>query len=224
VALRSSASRWLAPAGFVALACAAANEPSGGVPDPSGSSRLGTSAAGFAGASGSPAGGSGGSALAAGGAAAGGAGNGARGGASGAMSRGGAATSGGKPGTAGATSSTASAGAASDALPPVEGATFTDVYTQVISMHCFGSGCHNPSMGQRPDFSTQSGTYKYFKGQGQLYPAQDPQKSYIYSIMHGNPSSTPPTPPYMPPSPNPHVPPDALAIVAGWIAGGAQNN
>jgi hypothetical protein len=120
--------------------------------------------------------------------------------------------------------SPASAGAPSMDLPPVAGATFTDVYTSVISQYCFGSGCHNPSGGNRPDFSTQAKTYTYFKNQGQLYGGQDPQKSYIYSVMHGNPSSTPPTPPYMPPSPNPKVAPDALAIVAGWIADGASND
>jgi hypothetical protein len=223
---------------FVVLACAGANEPFDGGPGPSAYAGTGASAAGTLGASGSAAitaaGGARGGSPASGASgapvAAGGAGNGAsggtsrNGGAAGALSRGGAATTGGRPSAAGATSSGGSAGAAAVDLPPVEGATFTDVYTQVISMHCFGSGCHNPSMGRRPDFSTQSGTYKYFKSQGQLYAAQDPQKSYIYSIMHGNPSSMPPTPPYMPPAPNPNVPPDALAIVAGWIAAGAQNN
>ena len=116
----------------------------------------------------------------------------------------------------------ASAGAPSMDLPPVAGATFTDVYMKVFSQYCFGSGCHNPSGGNRPDFSTQAKAYAYFKNQGQLYPGQDPQKSYIYSIMHGNPSSS--TPPYMPPTPNPKVAPDALAIVAGWIADGASND
>lgn len=116
----------------------------------------------------------------------------------------------------------AAAGAPSMDLPPVAGATFTDVYTSVISQYCFGSGCHNPSGGNRPDFSTQAKTYAYFKNQGQLYPGQDPQKSYIYSVMHGNPSSN--TPPYMPPTPNPKVSPEALAIVAGWIADGASND
>jgi hypothetical protein len=116
----------------------------------------------------------------------------------------------------------AAAGAASMDLPPVAGATFTDVYTSVISQYCFGSACHNPSGGNRPDFSTQTKTYTYFKNQGQLYPGQDPQKSYIYSVMHGNPSSN--TPPYMPPNPNPKVAPAALAIVAGWIADGATND
>jgi hypothetical protein len=118
----------------------------------------------------------------------------------------------------------ASAGAASTDLPPVAGATFTDVYTSVISQYCFGSGCHNPSGGNRPDFSTQAKTYTYFKNQGQLYARQDPQKSYIYSVMHGDPNSSPPTPAYMPPTPNPKVAPDALAIVAGWIADGASND
>jgi hypothetical protein len=115
-------------------------------------------------------------------------------------------------------------GAAAVDLPPVMGATFTDVYTQVISQSCFGTGCHNPSNGQRPDFSMQAKTYTYFKNQGQLYPGQDPQKSYVYYVMHGNPSASPPTSPYMPPSPKPKVTPDLLAIVAGWIAGGALNN
>jgi hypothetical protein len=133
--------------------------------------------------------------------------------------RGGAAAIGGGAGVA-----AASAGAASTDLPPVAGATFTDVYTKVFSQYCFGSGCHNPSGGNRPDFSTQAGTYSYFKRQGQLYGGQDPQKSYIYFVMHGNPSSSPPTPPYMPPTPNPKVSPEALAIVAGWIADGATND
>jgi len=131
--------------------------------------------------------------------------------------RGGATANGGSAGRG-----VASAGAPSMDLPPVAGATFTDVYMKVFSQYCFGSGCHNPSGGNRPDFSTQAKAYAYFKNQGQLYPGQDPQKSYIYSIMHGNPSSS--TPPYMPPTPNPKVAPDALAIVAGWIADGASND
>lgn len=131
--------------------------------------------------------------------------------------RGGVPTSGGSAGLA-----SGSAGAPSMDLPPVAGATFTDVYTSVISQYCFGSGCHNPSGGNRPDFSTQAKTYTYFKNQGQLYPGQDPQKSYIYSVMHGNPSSG--TPAYMPPTPNPKVAPEGLAIVAGWIADGASND
>jgi hypothetical protein len=94
----------------------------------------------------------------------------------------------------------------------------------VISSDCFGSGCHNPTGGGRPDFSSKASCYTYFKNQGQLYGGQDPQKSYIYSIMHGDPAASPPSPPYMPPDPNPKVSADGLAIVAAWIAGGALNN
>ena len=102
--------------------------------------------------------------------------------------------------------------------------TFTEVYASVISKYCFGSGCHNPSGGNRPSFATQSGCYTYFKNQGQLYPGQDPINSYIYFIMHGDPTAAKPSPPYMPPAPNAHVSADDLAIVAAWIADGALNN
>jgi hypothetical protein len=168
-----------------------------------------------------------------------GAGGRASGGSAGSVSRGGGPNNAGRAGAANVAGSVGAAGHAGGAggaggadgagapsadLPPVDGATFTDVYTEVISQYCFGSACHHPGMGNRPDFSTQSGTYKFFKGQGQLYGGQAPDRSYIYSIMHGNPSATPPTPPYMPPNPNPKVPPEALAIVAGWIAAGALDN
>jgi hypothetical protein len=142
-------------------------------------------------------------------------------GATGVAGRGGTTGAGGRGGTTGAagrggTTGTAGTGAAT--------ATFTQVYASVISMYCFGSGCHNPTGGGRPDFSTKASCYSYFKGQGQLYPGMDPQKSYIYSIMHGDPTASPPSPPYMPPDPNPKVAADGLAIVAAWIAGGALNN
>ncbi len=42
--------------------------------------------------------------------------------------------------------------------------------------------------------------------------------------MAGDPTSSPPTPPFMPPSPNPNVSAADLAIVAAWIADGALNN
>jgi hypothetical protein len=42
--------------------------------------------------------------------------------------------------------------------------------------------------------------------------------------MAGDPTATPPTPPYMPPSPNANVSASDLAIVAAWIADGALND
>jgi hypothetical protein len=171
---------------------------------------------GTTGAAGSVAGrgGTTGSAGSAGGAAgrAGTTGSAGRGGTTGSAGRGGTGGSGGRAGAGGTTS--------------IDGgtATFTQVYTSVISANCFGSACHNPSGGGRPNFSSQSSCYTYFKNQGQLYPGMDPQKSYIYFIMHGDPSATPPSPPYMPPDPNPKVSADGLAIVAAWIAAGALNN
>jgi hypothetical protein len=152
------------------------------------------------------------------GGATGGAGSSGRGGATGAGGRGGTTGTGGRGGTTG------SAGTGAGANPDGGTATFTQVYSQVVSMYCFGSGCHNPPGGGRPDFSTKTSCYTYFKNQGQLYGGQDPQKSYIYSIMHGDPSASPPSPPYMPPDPNPKVSDAGLATVAAWIAGGAQNN
>jgi hypothetical protein len=134
-----------------------------------------------------------------------------RGGTTGSAGRGGSG-GGGRAGTGGTTS------------PDGGTATFTQVYTSVISANCFGSACHNPTGGGRPDFSTKSSCYTFFKNQGQLYPGMDPQKSYIYFIVHGDPSATPPSPPYMPPDPNPKVSADGLAIVAAWIAAGALNN
>jgi hypothetical protein len=141
-----------------------------------------------------------------------------RSGTSGAAGRGGAS---GTTGTAGRGGRGGTAG-----TPTVDAgtATFTQVYASVISANCFGSGCHNPSGGGRPDFSTKSSCYTFFKNQGQLYPGTDPQKSYVYFIMHGDPSATPPSPPYMPPDPNPKVSADGLALVAAWIAAGALNN
>jgi hypothetical protein len=102
--------------------------------------------------------------------------------------------------------------------------TFTEVYTQVIANNCFGSSCHNPGGGDRPSFSSQANCYNYFERQGQLYPGQAPSMSYIYFVMSGDPTASPPSPPYMPPTPNPNVSAADLALVAAWIAGGALNN
>jgi hypothetical protein len=98
------------------------------------------------------------------------------------------------------------------------------VYADVISKYCFGSACHNPASAGRPSFATQATCYNYFKSQGQLYPGQTPSKSYIYFIMSGDPTATPPSPPYMPPAPNASVSASDLAIVAAWIAAGALND
>ncbi len=102
--------------------------------------------------------------------------------------------------------------------------TFTAVYADVISKYCFGSGCHNPAASGRPSFASQASCYTYFKNQGQLYPGQDPTKSYVYFIMVGDPTASPPSPPYMPPTPNANVSAADLAIVAAWIADGALND
>jgi hypothetical protein len=149
---------------------------------------------------------------------------------------GGATASGGRAGSGGTGGRAASGGAGGRAAtggavgtggtPAGDGGvgTFTAVYADVISKYCFGSGCHNPAASGRPSFATQSGCYNYFKSQGQLYPGQTPSKSYIYFIMSGDPTATPPSPPYLPPAPNANVSASDLAIVAAWIAGGALNN
>lgn len=130
----------------------------------------------------------------------------------GAGGAGGKTATGGAPATGGASKSDGGVG------------TFTAVYDDVISKYCFGSGCHNPAASGRPSFASQASCYTYFKNQGQLYPGQDPSKSYIYFIMVGDPTASPPSPPYMPPTPNPNVSAPDLAIVAAWIADGALND
>ena len=140
--------------------------------------------------------------------------------------------SGGGTGTGGAPGAGGGPGAggrpATDAGGVIEGdggvGTFTAVYAGVIARYCFGSGCHNPGGGGLPSFSTQASCYNYFKRQGQLYPGQDPTKSYIYFVMSGDPTASPPSPPYMPPTPNANVSASDLAIVAAWIADGALND
>ena len=81
-----------------------------------------------------------------------------------------------------------------------------------------------PAGSGRPSFASQASCYTYFKNQGQLYPGQAPTKSYIYFIMSGDPTASPPSPPYMPPTPNANVSASDLAIVAAWIADGALND
>ena len=149
---------------------------------------------------------------------------------------GGATASGGRTGNTGAGGRLGSGGAGGRAAtggslgtggaPVGDGGvgTFTAVYADVISKYCFGSACHNPPAVGNPNFSTQASCYNYFKSQGQLYPGQTPSKSYIYFIMSGDPTATPPSPPYMPPSPNANVSASDLAIVAAWIAAGALND
>jgi hypothetical protein len=146
------------------------------------------------------------------------------GGAPGAAGRGGTPGTAGRGGTAGATGTSGTAGSGGVTNPDAGTATFTEVYTQVISNNCFGSACHNPAGADRPSFATQAACYTFFKNQGQLYPGQDPSRSYIYFVMSGDPTASPPSPPYMPPAPNPNVSADDLAIVAAWIAGGALDN
>jgi hypothetical protein len=150
-----------------------------------------------------------------------------RGDAAGTEGRAGASGTGGRLGAGGAGGKTATGGATgSGGASKSDGGvgTFTAVYADVISKYCFGSGCHNPAGSGRPSFASQASCYTYFKNQGQLYPGQDPTKSYIYFIMSGDPTASPPSPPYMPPTPNANVSASDLAIVAAWIADGALNN
>ena len=136
------------------------------------------------------------------------------GGATGTGGAGGVTSSGGVKGTGGTVTITNDGGVG----------TFTAVYADVISKYCFGGGCHNPGGAGLPSFSTQASCYSYFQRQGQLYPRQDPTKSYIYFIMVGDPTASPPSPPYMPPTPSANVSASDLAIVAAWIADGALND
>ena len=149
------------------------------------------------------------------------------GGAAGAEGPAGLSGTGGRLGAGGAGGRTATGGATGTggAIKSDGGVgTFTAVYADVISKYCFGSNCHNPGGGGRPSFSSQTSCYNYFKNQGQLYPGQDPTKSYIYFVMSGDPTASPPSPPYMPPTPNANVSASDLAIVAAWIADGALND
>jgi hypothetical protein len=150
-----------------------------------------------------------------------------RGGAPGTGGRAGSPGTGGRLGAAGAGGTTATGGAtgAGGSISSDGGVgTFTAVYADVISRDCFGSSCHDPGGGDRPSFASQTGCYNYFKSQGQLYPGQDPSKSYIFFIMAGDPTASPPSPPFMPPTPNANVSASDLAIVAAWIADGALDN
>jgi hypothetical protein len=150
-----------------------------------------------------------------------------RGGAAGVGGRAGASGTGGRLGASGAGGKTATngtTGTGGASKSDGGGGTFTAVYADVISKYCFGSGCHNPAGSGRPSFASQASCYTYFKNQGQLYPGQDPTKSYIYFIMSGDPTASPPSPPYMPPPPNANVSAADLAIVAAWIADGALND
>jgi hypothetical protein len=149
------------------------------------------------------------------------------GGATASGGRGGITGTGGRPGAGGAGGRAATGGSVgTGSTPPGDGGvgTFTAVYADVISKYCFGSACHNPAGSDRPSFATQATCYSYFKSQGQLYPGQTPSKSYLYFIMSGDPTATPPSPPYMPPAPNANVSASDLAIVAAWIADGALND
>jgi hypothetical protein len=154
--------------------------------------------------------------------------SGGRGGSAGTGGRLGLGGGGGRLGAGGAGGRTATGGSVGTGGTPPAGdggvGTFTAVYADVISKYCFGSACHNPAGSGRPSFATQPTCYSYFKSQGQLYPGQTPSKSYIYFIMSGDPTATPPSPPYMPPAPNANVSASDLAIVAAWIAEGALNN
>jgi hypothetical protein len=155
----------------------------------------------------------------------------------GALGTGGATATGGRIGTGGVTATggkigtggvkgTGGATTGAGGTTSTDGGTvtFTEVYTEVIANNCFGSNCHNPGGGDRPSFSSQANCYNYFKNQGQLYPGQTASKSYLYFIMSGDPTATPPSPPYMPPTPNPNVSAADLALVAAWIASGALND
>jgi hypothetical protein len=145
-------------------------------------------------------------------------------GAGGVTATGGATGTGGTTATGGVTGTGGTPDAGSVIKSDGGVGTFTAVYADVISKYCFGGACHNPGGGGLPSFSTQASCYSYFKRQGQLYPGQDPTKSYIYFIMVGDPTASPPSPPYMPPSPSANVSTSDLAIVAAWIADGALND
>ncbi|HXU64953.1 MAG TPA: hypothetical protein VN962_24815 [Polyangia bacterium] len=89
-------------------------------------------------------------------------------------------------------------------------ATFTQIYTQILSVSCAGSQCHNPGSQKGISFSSQSTAYSAVKSR---VTAGNATGSSFYSTV--NSGSMPPTG---------KLPAAQLQMIADWINAGALNN
>ena len=102
--------------------------------------------------------------------------------------------------------------------------TFTAVYADVISKYCFGASCHNPGGAGLSQLLDTGELLHLLPAARAALPRAGPDE--VVHLLHhvGDPTASPPSPPYMPPTPNANVSAADLAIVAAWIADGALND
>ncbi|HVZ88243.1 MAG TPA: cytochrome c [Polyangia bacterium] len=126
----------------------------------------------------------------------------------GASGKGGTTGSGGSIGSGGAVGSggATSTGGAGGTAP-----TFTEIYTQILTVHCAGTSCHDPGSQKGVGFSTQSAAYSSV--QKLVTPGNGAGSSFYKTVNGGS----------MPPG-GPKLSVADLALIKAWIDAGALNN
>lgn len=116
---------------------------------------------------------------------------------------GGAVSTGGRSGTGGQTATTGTGG--------TDAPTFTDIYNNVLLVHCGGASCHNPATQNGVTYTTQSAAYTSVKT---YVSAGKGSTSTFYVIV-----STGAMPPM-----GPMLSATDLSKIEAWINAGALNN
>ncbi len=156
-----------------------------------------------------------GGAVGTGGSASGGAtgsgGRGGSGGTGGATGKGGTTGTGGAIGTGGATGTGGVAGTGGAGGMAGTAPTFTQIYTQILTVYCAGTKCHDPGTQHGVSFSTQAGAYTSV---AKLVTPGNGANSSFYKTVNGG---------SMPPG-GPKLSAANLALIKAWIDAGALNN
>ncbi|HLK91037.1 MAG TPA: hypothetical protein VKZ18_14150, partial [Polyangia bacterium] len=90
--------------------------------------------------------------------------------------------------------------------------TFTEIYTQTLSVYCSGNACHNPGSQHNVAFSTQANAYNSIKSL--VTPGNGAGSSFYRTVNGGG----------MPPPGSTKPPAANIAAIKAWIDAGALNN
>ncbi|HXJ21244.1 MAG TPA: hypothetical protein VMT03_13515 [Polyangia bacterium] len=142
---------------------------------------------------------------------AGGAGAAGHAGTAGAAGHGGAAGGGGRQGVMATGGHAGSAGGATGAGGATTTATFTQIYTTILSKNCAGSACHNP--GSQQGFSASSQTSAYNTLQPFIIPGDGADSVFWEAVDAGDM-----------PRGKPKLSAASIALIKTWIDDGALDN
>jgi len=93
-------------------------------------------------------------------------------------------------------------------------ATFTQVYTSVLSVSCKGSGCHNPGKMATLDYSTKALAYSTLKAASGKIVAGNAMGSVLWMEVNSGAM----------PEGMPKISQANIDMIAAWINAGAMNN